>query len=170
MTPSRRLLLLGLILVGTQLTGCYCCRPLFPRLPLCGQGACCTGSVFPRLAGAYPVAAGGVPVGPVAVSTGGYDPGCVGCGSGGGIPIADAGQVYHGAPIATTPAPAGSPPTSTPLGFPGGSVPMNMPGGGVSYGGIPFDSALNTPTVTPPTAAKKLDVPADGRKIVTAGK
>lgn len=162
MTPSRRLLLLGLIFVGTQLTGCYCCRPyLFPRLQLCGQGPCGAAPV-------YPVAAGGVAVGPVVASTGGYNPGCVGCGSAGGIPIADAGQVYHGAPIATTPAPAGAP--STPLGFPGGSVPMNMPGGGVSYGGIPFDSALNPPTVTPPTAAKKLDVPADGRKIVTAGK
>lgn len=165
MTPSRRLLLLGLILVGTQLTGCYCCRPFFPRLQLCGSGPC-GAAVFPRVSGPYPVAAGGVPVGPVA--TGGYDAGCVGCGPAGGIPIADAGQVYHGPPIATTPAPAGSP--STPLGFPGGSIPMNMPGGGVSYGGIPFDSALNPPTVTPPTAAKKADVPADGKKIVTAGK
>jgi hypothetical protein len=45
---------------------------------------------------------------------------------------------------------------------------MNMPG--ASTGGIPFDSALNPPTVNPPTASKKVDLPADGKKILTAGK
>lgn len=174
MIRFHRLLLLGLIFVGIQLTGCYCYRPYFPRLHLCGQGECGTTPVFPRLAGAFPVASGiihGRPVvGPVyaAPAGGGYDPGCVGCGAGGGIPIADAGQVYHGAPIATTPGLGGQP--STPLGFPGGSIPMTMPGGASAAGGIPFDSALNSPTVTPPVAAKKMDVPADSKKIVTAGK
>lgn len=179
MTRSRRLLLLGLIFVGTQLTGCYCYRPyLFPRLQLCGQGECGTAPLFPRLAGAFPVASGIIHGGPVAgpVYTApagggyggyGYDPGCVGCNSGGGIPIADAGHVYHGTPIATSPGVVGPP--STPLGFPGGSIPMTMPGG-ASAGGVPFDSALNPPTVNPPMASKKVDVPADGKKIVTAGK
>lgn len=174
MTRSHRLLLLGLILVGTQLTGCYCYRPYFPRLQLCGQGECGTAPVFPRLAGAFPVASGVIHGGPVAgpvynapVGGYGYDPGCVGCNAAGGIPIADAGHMYRGAPIATTPGFGGQP--STPLGFPAGSIPMNMPGGTSSVGGIPFDSALNPPTVNPP-ASKKLDLPADGRKIVAAGK
>jgi hypothetical protein len=138
MTRSHRLLLLGLIFVGTQLTGCYCYRPyLFPRLQLCGQGTCGTAPVFPRLAGAFPVASGIVHGGPVAASVGGpiggpvydapaggvyggygYDPtGCVGCGTaGGGIPIADGSQVYRGATIATTPGLVGSrpPPSGSP--------------------------------------------------------
>jgi hypothetical protein len=195
MIVSRRLLLLGLIALGSQLaTGCYCSRPiLFPRLPLCANGAC-NGPVFPRLAAAVtPPIAGPVVSGPVydaPISHGfGYggpvyggagigDPGCTACGHGGaGIPLATV--PFSGGPIAgTTYAPqpyGGQPYNFQPYGQPGAAgpnpnfaVPMNMPS--ASTGGIPFDSSL-APTVKPPVVnAQKLDTAPDGKKILTAGK
>ena len=184
MNVSRRLVLFGFILVGSQLaSGCYCYRPLvFPRLQSCATGGC--GPVFPRLAGAIapPVYGGPAVSGPVydapigygGVSYGGPissgmtmgEPGCASCSQ--GIPLASA--PFSGGPIAGTSymvppnmvAPGGSAPV------PNGAVPMVMPG--ASTGGVPFDSSLVTPTVKPPIVnTKKLDT-RENKGVLTAGK
>lgn len=172
MTHLRRLLFLGLLLLGCPLsTGCYLGytnRPvLFPNVAITparpvygtgggGCGSCCYrefgtgagygGSLF---AGAY---AGGVS-GPVydapvygdgMPAYGGGVPGCTNCG--GGVPIANG---YGGAPIA---------------GTPGVQV---MPTGGGPIQGIPFDSGA-VPTVKPPGGSVPLQMPNEVKKV--AGK
>lgn len=181
MTVSRRLLLVGLIATGSQLAGgCYCNRPyLFPRLHLCGQGAC-GGPVFPRLAAAVappiagPVVTGPVYDAPLSVAPApvyggpipGGDPNCVTCGVGGtGIPL---GSVpFTGVPIAGT---SFAPPivhTAPPVGAtPPPTAPATMPS--ASTNGIPFDSSL-APTVKPPAMnVRNLDNPPDSKKLMTA--
>lgn len=185
MNVSRRIVLFGLILVGSQLaSGCYCYRPLvFPRLQSCATGGC--GPVFPRLAGAIapPVYGGpsvGGPVYDAPISHGGPvygggpvfgggpvgEMGCTNCSQ--GIPLASA--PFSGGPIAGTSyivppnmvAPGGS------ASMPNGAIPMVMPGASTS--GVPFDSSLVTPTVKPPIVnTKKLDTP-ENKGVLTAGK
>jgi hypothetical protein len=180
MTHLRRLLFLGLSLVGSQLsTGCYLGytnRPvLFPNIaitparpvlgtgggvcgPSCyrefGGGAGCGGSLFPGpLAGGV---SGPVYDAPGVVYDGpayggAYGGGVPGCTNcGGGIPIASG---YGGPPIAGTP--------GVPV-VPSGGVPMQMPGGANS--GIPFDSGA-VPTVTPPGGSVPLQMPNEVKKL-----
>ena len=181
MTHTRRLLFLGLVLVGSQLsTGCYLGytnRPvLFPNVAItpvrpygtgCGPAGCyrefgpgeCGGALFPgRLAGV----GGPAVAGPVYDAPVGYNPaGCTDCG--GGIPLA-AG--YGGAPIAVSPnVPQPGvpvyPPGEVPV-YPHGSVPMQMPGG-TSYG-VPYDSGI-VPTLKPPAGSVPLQMPTEVKKV-----
>ena len=182
MFATRRLLLLGLIVIGSQIaTGCCYYRPILPNLRYCGPGAPLLNRPLLAPAVSGPVYSGPVVSGPV------YDSGysgvpvsgpvygggtCSTCSNGGygGIPIASAPS---GVPIAATQPGYGYPtypayPTTgtAPAGYvnPNASIPLPMPS--AMPGGVPFDSSL-APTVKPPVGTNPV---IDSKKLATAGK
>jgi hypothetical protein len=138
-------------------------NPCLPCGPTCYREfgpAGCGGSLFPGQYAGYGVAGPPAVSGPVTDAAPiGYDvpvygsgypaaagtPGCVGCGAGGGIPIAG---TPGGPPIAVTP-----------------------PAGGPVYG-VPFDSGA-VPTLKPPPGSVPLQMPnevKESKKVIAAGR
>ena len=196
MFATRRLLLLGLIVLGSQIaTGCCYYRPILPSLRYCGPGApllnrpllapavsgpaysgpvtgpvCDIGYSGAPTSGSMPTYGGysGVPISGPAYGSGG----CTSCGGGGfgGIPIASAPS---GIPIAATQPGSGYPtyPTypmtgAAPAGYVNPNASVPLHMPSAMPGGVPFDSSL-APTVKPPVGTSPV---IDSKKLATAGK